>query len=51
MKITRTIKVNVDKCTDCRSCEVICSGYQAEPKYSTINPKRSRIRVFWDEEN
>jgi len=32
-------------------CESICAGYHADPKYSIINPARSRIRIFWDEEN
>jgi benzoyl-CoA reductase subunit BamC len=44
-KIIKTIKVNVDKCNGCRACEVICSAFHAEPKYSSNNPARSRIRV------
>ena len=51
MKIIRGIKIDVDKCTGCRSCEVNCSAFHAEPKYSIVNPKRSRIRLFWDEDN
>ena len=51
MKIVKTIKIDADKCTGCRSCEVICSAFHAEPKYSIVNSKRSRIRVFWDVEN
>jgi benzoyl-CoA reductase subunit BamC len=49
MKRTRTIKyikVDADKCTGCRACEVACAAYHAEPKYSVINPARSRIQVF-----
>jgi benzoyl-CoA reductase subunit BamC len=51
MKIVKTIRIDADKCTGCRSCEVICSAFHAEPKYSIVNSKRSRIRVFWDVEN
>jgi len=48
-KIVRDIKVDVDKCTGCRSCEMACSAFHAVPKYSSINPARARIRVFIDE--
>ncbi len=51
MKVIKTIKIDTDKCTGCRSCEVLCSAFHAEPKYSVVNPGRSRIRVFWDELN
>ena len=51
MKKIKMIKIDPDKCTGCRSCEVICSAYHAEPKYSIVNPKRSRIRIVWDEWN
>ena len=51
MKTVRTIRIDADKCTGCRSCEMICSAYHAEPQYSISNPKRSRIRAFKDEEN
>ncbi len=47
-KIIKTIKVDVDKCNGCRSCEMICSAFHSEPKYSVINPSRSRIRVIRD---
>jgi benzoyl-CoA reductase subunit BamC len=49
MKRTRTIKyltVDADKCTGCRACELACAAYHADPKYSAINPARSRIQVF-----
>ena len=54
MKRKRTIKyirIDPDKCTGCLACEMICSAYHAEPKYSISNPKRSRIRVHFDEGN
>jgi benzoyl-CoA reductase subunit BamC len=50
-KKVKVIKVNIDKCIGCRACEVACSGYHATPKYSSINPARSRIRVVIDELN
>lgn len=51
MKIVKTIKIDADKCSGCRACEAICSAFHAEPKYGIVNPKRSRICVFKDEEN
>jgi benzoyl-CoA reductase subunit BamC len=45
-KTVKTIKVDVDKCNGCRTCEVICSAVHANPKYSKINPAESRIRVI-----
>ena len=51
MKIVKNIKVNVDNCTGCRSCEMACSAFHAEPRYSSLNPARSRIRVYVDEIN
>ncbi len=49
MKKIRTIKIDTDKCTGCRFCEMICSAFHAEPKYSIVNSQRSRIRVYKDE--
>ncbi|MDO9528955.1 MAG: (4Fe-4S)-binding protein [Syntrophales bacterium] len=46
MKKIKTIKVDVDKCNGCRACELICSAYHAEPRYSSNNPERSRIRLI-----
>jgi len=43
-KVIKTIKIDVDKCNGCRACEVICSAFHANPKYSSNNPARSRIR-------
>jgi benzoyl-CoA reductase subunit BamC len=48
-KIVKEIKVDVDKCTGCRSCELACSAFHAAPKYSSMNPARARIRVVMDE--
>jgi len=48
-KTVKEIKVDVDKCTGCRSCEMACSSFHAVPKYSSMNPARARIRVVIDE--
>ena len=48
-KIVKNIKVVVDKCTGCRSCEMACSAFHSVPIYSSLNPARSRIRIFVDE--
>ena len=48
IKKVKTIKVNADECNGCRACEVICSAFHATPKYSSVNPARSRIRVIRD---
>jgi benzoyl-CoA reductase subunit BamC len=48
-KIVKEIKVDVEKCTGCRSCELACSAFHAVPKYSSMNPARARIRVVMDE--
>ena len=45
-KIVKTIRIDVDKCHGCRACEAICSAFHAEPKYSSNNPARARIRVI-----
>jgi benzoyl-CoA reductase subunit BamC len=47
-KTVKTIKIDVDKCNGCRACEVICSSFHAEPRDSSNNPARSRIRVIRD---
>ena len=44
-KKVRVIKIHFDKCNGCRLCEVACSSFHSRPKYSVINPTRSRIRV------
>ena len=45
-KKIKTIKVDADRCNGCRGCEIICSASHAAPKYSSVNPARSRIRVI-----
>jgi len=45
-KIVKNIKVDADNCNGCRGCEIACSAFHAEPKYSSVNPARSRIRVI-----
>jgi len=45
-KVVKTIKIDTDKCSGCRACEVICSSFHAAPKYSSNNPARSRVRVI-----
>jgi benzoyl-CoA reductase subunit BamC len=50
-KRVKQIKVDVDKCIGCRACELACSAFHAKPKYSSINPARSRIRMVIDELN
>ncbi len=45
-KKVRTIRIDADKCNGCRSCEIACSAFHATPKYSAINPARSRIRIL-----
>ena len=49
-RIVKEIKVDLDKCIGCRACEIACSAFHATPKYGSINPARSRIRVLIDEE-
>ena len=41
MDLQKAIKVNPEKCTGCRICELICSA----DKHSEFNPKRSRVRI------
>jgi len=42
------MKVNADRCNGCLTCEMICSAFHSEPKFSRINPARARIRVTRD---
>ncbi len=48
-KIIKEIKVDIDKCTGCRACEMACSAYHAQPRYSSINPAKARIRIVANE--
>ena len=48
-KIVKEIRIDVAKCTGCRACEMACSAFHAKPRYSSVNPARSRIRVVTDE--
>jgi benzoyl-CoA reductase subunit BamC len=50
-KTVKEIRIDVEKCTGCRACEMACSAFHAKPRYSSINPARSRIRVVADEIN
>ena len=50
-KVVKTIKVDLDKCIGCCSCEMACSAFHANPKYSSVNPARSRVRMCIDEWN
>jgi benzoyl-CoA reductase subunit BamC len=45
-KKIKKIRVDADRCNGCRGCEIICSAFHATPKYSSINPARSRIQVI-----
>ena len=45
-KLVKTIRVDADRCNGCRGCEIACSAFHAEPRFSSINPARSRIRVL-----
>lgn len=47
-KLVKAIKVHLDKCIGCRACEIACSAFHAKPKYSSVNPSRSRIRMVMD---
>ncbi len=48
-KRVKILKVDLDKCVGCKACEVICSAFHAQPRYSWNTPDASRIRVFRDE--
>jgi len=48
MSKVKVIKIDIDKCSGCRACEVICSAFHAAPKYGTTNRARSRIRLIRD---
>jgi len=41
MVLEQRIRINPEKCTGCRVCELICSA----TKHNEFNPKRSRIHI------
>ena len=41
-----TIQIDAEKCTGCRTCEVICSLTHAKGR---IEPRHARVRVYRDE--
>lgn len=47
-KKIKTITIDVSKCNGCRACEMICSAFHANPKYSSNNPERARVRMVRD---
>jgi benzoyl-CoA reductase subunit BamC len=49
-KIIKEITVDCDKCAGCRACELACSAFHSVPRYSAMNPARSRIMVVMDEQ-
>ena len=51
IRTVKEIVADIDKCTGCRACEMACSAFHAQPRYSSVNPSRSRIRVIADEIN
>lgn len=51
LKKTKIIKVDADKCTGCRTCEIICSAFHATPRYSSNNPAKARIQIITDRLN
>ncbi len=50
-KTVKEISIDLAKCTGCRACEMACSAFHARPRYGSINPARSRIRIVTDEIN
>lgn len=43
----KRLRIDHIKCTGCRDCETACSIYHYE---NEVNPKKSRVRVYVDEE-
>ncbi len=43
--MSKVLKINIDKCTGCRTCEMVCSL----KKEGRVNPSKSRIQIArWD---
>jgi benzoyl-CoA reductase subunit BamC len=47
-KIRKRITIHANKCIGCRACELACAAFHAKPRYSSINPTRSRIQIIKD---
>jgi len=47
-KVVKVIKIDVEKCNGCRACEAVCSAFHSQPRFSSTNPAKSRIRVLVD---
>ena len=47
-KIRKRITIHANKCIGCRACELACAAFHAKPRYSSINPARSRIQIIKD---
>lgn len=45
-KKIKRIKIDADRCNGCRGCEIACSAYHSEPRFSSINPAKSRIQII-----
>jgi benzoyl-CoA reductase subunit BamC len=45
-RIVKNIRIDVDKCNGCRACEIICASQHAQPRHSSTNPARARVRVI-----
>ena len=50
VKKIKEIRVEVDKCSGCMTCEMACSAAHSLPQYTGVNPARSRIAVIMDED-
>ena len=44
----KRLQINHTKCTGCRQCETACSAFHYEGE---VNPQKSRIRIFLDEDH
>ena len=45
-RTVKNIRTDVDLCNGCRACEVICAAHHAQPRFSSTNPLRARVRVI-----
>jgi len=44
--VRKEIRIDIEKCTGCRHCELFCSLKHSEE--GVVNPKVSRIRIYSD---